>query len=397
MNKKINLITITSLILGIIAGFTMPNIMNKISFLGSIYINLLKFIIVPILITNIIVSVYKLPKNRQITKLLIKIIVTFLIMFILTFILTSTILMFSKIGVGYNFIETDWQGKMVDLSLGGIVTKLFPSNIVTMISSDSIFAIILFATVFGICANKVSNGGKVIEIIEILQNIFNKIFELIMYLTPLAVFSLIGVTVANYGNLIMSVGAKYILISYLCGLLTMFFIMILPVWIIAKINPITYIRKVCKVWIISSSTCSSLATLPTTIKVCNDEFNVPKRITDLVVPLGCTINMCGGAVSFALLGIFCSQMYGVELNLINYLVMLIVAIIINMAAPGIPGGGIILGATYLMLLNIPITFIGFYSGIYRLLDINYTTLNVTGDITANIIINKTIKNEKLLQ
>ena len=139
------------------------------------------------------------------------------------------------------------------------------------------------------------------------------------------------------------------------------------------------------------TTCSSQATLPTTIKVCNDELKIPSRITNITVPLGCTIHMCGGAVSFALLGIFCSQLYGIDITITKYIMMLFSATVINMAAPGIPNGGIVIGASYLSLFGIPLSFMGFYSSIYKLLDMSYTTLNVTGDITANVILNKTIK------
>lgn len=136
------------------------------------------------------------------------------------------------------------------------------------------------------------------------------------------------------------------------------------------------------------TTCSSSAVLPYTIKVCNEEFNVPKEITDVVVPLGCTIHMCGGAVSFALLGIFCANIYGISINVGTYLLMLISALLINMAAPGIPNGGVVIGATFLNMFGIPLNFIGFYAGIYKLLDMSYTTLNVTGDISANLLINE---------
>jgi Na+/H+-dicarboxylate symporter len=98
--------------------------------------------------------------------------------------------------------------------------------------------------------------------------------------------------------------------------------------------------------------------------------------------------MCGGAVSFALLGMFCQQLYGVDLTISTFILMLIYSLFINMAAPGIPNGGIVIGATYLSILGLPLTFIGFYSSIYKLLDMSYTTLNVTGDISANVILNK---------
>ena len=163
--------------------------------------------------------------------------------------------------------------------------------------------------------------------------------------------------------------------------------MIVPILLITKMSPATFIRKVYKIWTITLSTCSSAATLPYTIKTCHEEFGIPDEVTDVVVPLGTTIHMCGGAVSFALLGLFCSKLFGVKISFGKYILMLIYAILINMAAPGIPNGGVVIGATYLQLLGIPLDFIGFYSGIYKLLDMVYTSLNVTDDIASNVIIN----------
>ena len=153
-------------------------------------------------------------------------------------------------------------------------------------------------------------------------------------------------------------------------------------------SPLTFIKKVNKIWLMTITTCSSSATLPYTIKICNEEFDVPAEISDVVVPLGCTIHMCGGAVSFSLLGLFCCKLFGVDLTLSRYLLMIVSSVLINMSAPGIPNGGVVIGATYLQLLGIPLDFIGFYSGIYKLLDMVYTSLNVTGDITANVIISR---------
>ena len=264
----------------------------------------------------------------------------------------------------------------------------------TMIAENSIFAAIVFAIFFALSAAKVKSGKVAMQFIESLKDIFYGILEYINYITPIAVFALVASTVANYGSVIVGVAVKYIAFAYLASVVVMFLVMILPVWIYAKINPIVYVKKVYKTWLISTSTCSSAATLPYTIKVCNEEFNVPDKITNLVVPLGATIHMCGGAVSFSLLILFTSNLFGVSINLGSYLLMLIAAVFINMAAPGIPNGGVVLGATYLSLFALPLAFIGIYSGIYRLLDMVYTTLNVTGDISANVLINEHENKEK---
>lgn len=384
MKKIVSISTIIALVLGILGGIFIPDLMNSISFIGNIYVNLLKFMIIPIIFTSIMVTVYSSSKSK--TKILGKTLLVFILMFVTTFLITSLIVAIFKPGYGFKFTNVEWVGEVSELKISDIITNLFPSNIITMIQGNNIFASIIFAVICGLAASRVTNGDKAIEVVESFKNIFSKILEYIMYLTPIGVFALIGATTANYGTIIFGIGLKYIAMAYLCGFITLLLVMILPAWFIGKINPIIYVKKVFKVWIMTLTTCSSAATLPCTIKTCNEELNIPKEVTDIVVPLGCTIHMCGGAVSFALLGLFCSQLFVVEINLITYIIMIVSATLINMAAPGIPNGGIVLGATYLSMLGMPLSFIGFYSGIYKILDMLYTTLNVTGDITANIII-----------
>lgn len=393
MKKIISLLTIGALVLGILAGIFIPSLMNSISFIGTIYVNMLKFMIIPIIFTSIMVTMYNSSKSK--TKILGKTLLVFVLMFAITFLITSLIVSIFKVGKVFEYTPVEWTGEVTELKVSDVITNLFPSNIITMIQGNNIFASIIFAVICGVAASKVKDGDKAIEVVESFKNIFNKILEFMLYLTPIGVFSLIGSTTANYGAVLLGIGIKYIGMAYLCGIITLLFVMILPAWIFGKISPITYIKKVAKVWLMTLTTCSSAATLPCTIKTCNEELNIPKNITDIVVPLGCTIHMCGGAVSFALLGLFASQLFEIDINLVTYIIMIVSATLINMAAPGIPNGGIVLGATYLSMLGIPLDFIGFYSGIYKILDMLYTTLNVTGDITANVIIAKSQK--KIMQ
>lgn len=386
MKKSISVLVIVGLVLGVIGGIYFPSTMNSISFLGTIYVNLLKFLVIPIIATTIMTSIYNSTNNK--TKLIRKTIIIFIVMFVTTFLLTSLIVVVLKPWLGFKFKNIDWSGSISKFNFADIIISLFPSNIITMVQNNLIFPTIIFSAFCGICATKIEDGESVIKVVEGFKGIFNKALEYIMYLTPIGVLSLIGTTISNHGASLIVMGAKYIGVAYLCSILVLILVMILPVCFFARISPIVCIKKIYKIWIVAATTCSSAATLPYTIKICNEELDIPQKITNTVVPLGCTIHMCGGAVSFALLGLFCSALFGIGINLFTYLLMLISAILINMAAPGIPNGGIVIGATYLSIFGIPLTFIGFYSGIYKMLDMSYTTLNVTGDITANIILNR---------
>ena len=386
MKRNISILTLAGLALGICAGLFAKPLVASFSFIGTIYINLLKFLIGPVVFTSIVPTIYHSAKQKD--SRLRKAVITYMAMFLATYLLMSLLVILIDPAEGFTFPATDWNGTAQALSVQEIIVNLFPNNIVSIFADTKLFAIILFAYALGMALNQVEKGEMIAEQIRIVRDVFFRILEYIMYLTPFAVFVLIGNTVASYGAVIIGVGLKYIAMAYLGGLCTIIVVMMLPVWIFAGIDPLSYLKKVYRVWLVSLTTCSSAATLPTTMRVCREEFDVPDEVVDIVSPLGCTIHMCGGAVSFALLGLFCSRMYGIEISVPLYVLMTLSALLINMSAPGIPNGGVVIGATYLQLLGIPLDFIGFYSGLYKILDMLYTTLNVTGNITANVLISK---------
>ena len=392
MKKRVSFLTLTALLLAIVGGLLFKEQVVAIDFIGTIYINLLKFMIGPIVFTSIAETIYDSSKKRG--HLIVKSVVIFTLMFLATFFLTSIVVLIIDPAKGFVFELSNYEGTLDNLSIKEIIINLFPTNIISMFKTNQLFAIIFFAYLVGFGATKVEKGNIFIDVVKSFKEILFKILEYIMYMTPLAVFSLMSNTIAKHGSIVFAVGVKYILTAYFAGFITMIVVMILPVWIFARINPIEFVKKTYKIWIITITTCSSAATLPATMKLCKEDLNIDREISDIVVPLGCTIHMCGGAVSFALLGLFCSSLFGVEVNLTTYVIMIIAALLINMSAPGIPNGGVVIGATYLQLLGIPLDFIGFYSGIYKILDMMYTTLNVSGDITANVIIASLENKEK---
>ena len=386
LKKNLSILSLIGLIAGVVFGSLFPQYTGSISFLGNFYIRFLKYMIVPVVFTSIVVAVYDSSRFKD--KIIGKTLFVFVTMFVCTFLISSLVVTLIDPAAGFQFEGESWEGGTTEFNILNMITNLIPKDIGKFFSGSYLFSVILLSVLIGFLCGKVNNGSMIIGYVQKAKNFFFKVLEYFMYITPLASFSLISNTVAKYGSVLLGVGFRYILTAYFCALMAVIFVMVLPVLLICKMSPVTFLKKVYKVWLITVSTCSSGATLPYTIKVCKEEFNIPERITDVVVPLGTTIHMCGGAVSFALLGLFCSKMYGVEITLSKYLLMLVAATLINMAAPGIPNGGVVIGASYLQILGIPLNFIVFYSGIYKLLDMCYTTLNVTDDIASNVIVYK---------
>lgn len=387
MNKKFNIFTLTGFFTGAIAGLLIPSFFQATAVIGTIYINLLKLMIIPILFCSVVKALMNSPKASGIVG---KSIGLFAIMFSVSYIITYLFAGLVKPGVGFVMNAEAWSGDLTNANLSDFLLSLFPSNIIQVAANNTILPVIIFAFAFGIAVNKIDLDRKLFlkNMFNSLDCAFNKMLSWVMYLTPIAVFFLMGNTTGQYGGEVLKTSFLYVGMAWLGCLIVEILVMLLPIMVVAKIKPLKYLEKVSRIWWITLSTCSSAATLPYTIKVCNEEFGVPERITNITVPLGCTIHMCGGAVSFALLAAFNSQAFGIPITFGKFVLMLVIALLINMGAPGIPGGGIVIGATYLSILGIPLDFIGIYAGIYRLLDMVYTTMNVTGDITANILIAK---------
>jgi Na+/H+-dicarboxylate symporter len=300
--------------------------------------------------------------------------------------------LYSVLAPGKGFVLSSgevWSGSAADLSWDGFLQTIFSPNIFASLGAGAMLPTILFAFFMGAVAGKVG-AHKVMDLIAELETIFSRMLSCILWLTPLGVFVLMGKCTSDFGAAALGGALSYVLYAWGGCILILLLVMILPLWIFCRMNPLTYFRKTGRVLLTALSTCSSAATLPETLRTCREEFDVPEHIAGVAAPLGCTIHMCGGAVSFCLLAMFTMQMTGRPVTVGTFLLMLVFAEALNMAAPGIPGGGIVLGATFLSLLGMQEIglFLGMYAGIYRLLDMAYTSLNVAGDVTATLLINR---------
>jgi len=398
MSKKLNRIyliaNLLAIIIAVLIGLFAQDFSKSIKFFGDWYITCLKVIISPLIFC--VMSLFVLKRDENPKFLIGKTIILFLIMFIVTFAISSIIVYFMNPGSWFKVSTGDSPSTTASFDIVSILKNIIPKSFEDVFYGKNIFFIILVALLSALIISfikKIRCGYT--KGILFCKKYIDIVLKVIIALTPLAVISLVSNMIIAYNVKVIEMGAVYILIAYGLSLITLVVVMMLPVWIIAKINPISYCKKACKVWLVSISTCSSAATLPHTMRVCNEEFGVDEKITNVVVPLGCTIHMCGGAVSFALLGLFVAQMSNIQLTFGTYLLMMLVATLINMAAPGIPGGGKVIGFTYLSTFGLPVnTFYEVYIAIYGFLDMAYTTLNVTGDVSANVILDNFEKRMK---
>lgn len=390
IGKNLSLLNVAGFVLGAGLGLLFPRFFEKTAFIGTVYVNLLKLMVIPMLMLSVFNAI---AGNRKGTGgLLLKALGLFALLFTLSFLLTSLPVSLFKPGVGANLAAEPWEGEAASPSLATFFTKLLPDNIFAAMGRGELMPCILFAAAAGVAAGQLDTKG-VKTLAQEGEKLFSKLLGYVLYISPLGVFALMGAGVARFGGAVLGSSLKYVLWAWGACLLVLLAVMILPLWLFCRISPIEYFKAVGRVLLSALSTCSSAATLPETVRCCREEFQIPEHYIGLVTPLGCTVHMCGGAVSFALLGLFSLQMAGQSISLGLFLYMLLVALVMNMAAPGIPGGGILLGAGFLSIIGAPLSIMGVYAGIYRLLDMAYTGLNVAGDVTANLLLYRFTKDK----
>ena len=379
--------TLLCFFVGAAFGLIWPDLAPRIAFIGSAYVTVLKYLALPVLIVSVFHAAVR--GGRSTAGVLVRALLLFAAMFAVTFLLCAIPYALFSPGRGFALVgEAAWQGESAAISLGSMLQNAFSPARLTSVNSLYFPAILIAFLLGSICSALKSDALE--KKTEAVERFCRNLLSWVMLLTPLGVFSLMARCTESFGLDALRSSGTYIGWAYGGCLLALGLVMILPLWVLCKIRPGQYFSGTGRLFLTALSTCSSAATLPETMRTCQESFHASERTTGIVVPLGCTVHMCGGAVSFCLLGLFVFQMTGRPITLNTLITMLLFSLMLNMGAPGIPGGGIVLGATYLGMLGVEHMelFLGMYAGIYRLLDMAYTSLNVAGDVTANLLIDR---------
>ena len=377
--------------IGIALGFIAPEFSLGIKFLGDIYLNLIKLMIIPILVCAVAGGIFNSADKISFRRIGTKTVSLYILMFMASFAVSMAVAMLIRPGMNIMFENKPvYDGEIGGaFSAGEVLVSIIPDNFLAPMVNGAVLPTIIATLIVSAAAVKAGEKGRLFrDTIISASEVAFKALGMIMETSPVGVMSLMAFSIAEYGTgMFMAIG-KYILCCWLACLAVFIIVFLRPVRAYTHVPLRKYLSASGKVALMTMSTTSSAATLPTSMRVSMEELGTPESITTFTLPLGCTINMCGGACSFCCLSLFVADFYSLDLPLITLAEMAVVATLINMAAPGIPGGGIVLMTSYLTIFGLPIDLIGPIAAFYRLLDMAFTTINVEGDIAANLIVSK---------
>ncbi len=393
-SKKISLTTqiAIGLVLGVLVGLLLqfdPKIAtNYINPFGTIYLNLIKMIVVPVVILSMIQGICSLRDIKKVGTIGVSTVVYFL--FTTAFAITIGLIVANLLNVGggytlpagdlvYNAAQAP---KFMDTLVG-----MFPSNFFAPLVNANMLQVIVIAIFFGFGIILAGEKGKpAMNFVDSFAEVSFKVMDLIIKASAVGVFALICPVVANNGPKVLLPLLKVILIAYLCYIVHAVVIYSVSVRIFAKTSPALFFRHLGQAILFAFSSASSVCSLPFTLEG-TEKLGVKKEIGSFVIPLGATINMDGTAIYQGVCAIFIAQIFGIDLNLTQQLTIIVTATLASIGTAGVPGSGMIMLAMVLQSVGLPVEGIALVAGIDRILDMGRTAVNVTGDAACAVCVN----------
>lgn len=380
--------------LGIIAGLIFM-VTGKADFateyvkpFGTIFLNLIKFIVVPIVLTSIVSGVISMKDIRKVGSIGIKTVVYYM----LTTACAVTIgLLFSNIFKGtYQVLETsglEYEASATTKFMDTLV-GIFPSNIIAPMSNATMLQVIVIALFFGfgiILAGE--KGDPLAACIQSLCDVSMVIMDLILKLSPIGVFCLITPVVASNGPQILGSLAMVLLTAYIAYIVHAVVVYSLTVKTLAGLSPLEFFKGMAPAIMMAFSSASSVGTLPINLE-CSQKLGADKDIASFVLPLGATINMDGTAIYQGVCAIFIASCFGINLTLPQMITIVLTATLASIGTAGVPGAGMVMLAMVLQSVGLPVEGIALVAGVDRIFDMGRTTVNITGDSACAIIVSK---------
>ena len=392
MKKKMSLAMkiFIALVLAIVAGLLLQShasfAENYIKPFGTIFLNLVKFIVVPIVLFSIMCGIISMSDIKKVGAIGLKTVVFYLFTtaFAVTIGLTGGNLFKSLFPV---IATTDLSYEAAEAtSFMDTLVNIFPSNFVSPMVNANMLQIIVMAILLGFAIILVGEKNvRVVSAFNDLNEIFMKCMEMILNLSPIGVFCLLCPVIATNGPTIIGSLLMVLLAAYICYIVHAVFVYSMTVKFLGGLSPLTFFKGMLPAIMFAFSSASSVGTLPINLS-CTEKLGAKKEIASFVLPLGATINMDGTAIYQGVCAIFIASCYGINLTLNQMITIVLTATLASIGTAGVPGAGMIMLAMVLTSVGLPVDGIALVAGVDRIFDMGRTTVNITGDAACTIVV-----------
>ena len=395
--KKIKKLSLTTqigiaLLLAIVVGILLADyadfVNSYIKPIGVIFLNLLKFIVVPLVLFSIMAGILSMNDIKKVGHLgiraLLYFMVTTLFAVMLGLVIPTLVKGFMPL-IKINLGTTVEIAKIPNMSVMDQLVGMFPDNVITPISSMAMMQVIVIALLFGIAMVHIGEKGEMARKVTLSFNdVVSKILDYIMKLAPIGVFCMLTPVVVDNGPSVLGSYAALLGLAYLCFAIHALVVYSSAVRLLGKYSPVKFFKGLQPAMMFAFSSDSSVATLPYSMQ-CTEKMGVRKDVGRFVLSLGATINMDGVAIYLGVASVFMATCCGIDLTLSQYLAIAFASTVASIGTPGIPGGSLALMAMVFASAGIPVECVAVAAGIDRIIDMGRTVMSVTGDASCAVV------------
>jgi Na+/H+-dicarboxylate symporter len=381
---------LAGLVLGVLAGLFFKDYAESMKTLGKIFINLIKMVVTPLIFLALVSGITSLSGAGSAARVGFKGVVAYSCTSFFAVVLGLVMANIFNPGIGISidpaiFGDASASSQNVP-SLGAFFMSLVPTNAVRMFTEDHYLQIVLFSVFTGIVINMLGpKGHHARDVLQGFSAVTFKMIELIVRLAPIAVFGFIAWMVGTQGMDIIHT-LIWLVVCFLAACLLQMIVFGVLIAVFGRISPMPFFKKMGSTQLLAFSTSSSKATLATAMTNVETKLGVSEQTVKFMMPLGASMNMDGTAIYLGICAVFFAQVFGVHLELHDYLILVLTCTLGSIGAAGIPSGSIIFMGMVLNSVGLPLEGIGILLGIDRLLDMVRTTINITGDAAITLIV-----------
>ena len=379
------------LVLGIVAGLAFqgnPHIATDyIKPFGTIYLNLIKMVVVPVVLLSIMQGIVSLQDVRKVGSIGIKTVAFYLCTTAIAVTLGLVFANLLNVGGGYVIATEGLSYEASEApSLMDTIVNIFPSNFFAPMVNANMLQVIVIALFFGFGIILAGERGELAKkTVDSFAEVSFFVMGSILKFSPVGVFALITPVVATNGPDGLLPLLKVILVAYTAYIVHMIFTYSLSVKAFAGLSPFRFFQHMSEPMLFAFSSASSVGTLPFNMEATR-HLGARKEISSFVLPLGATIYMDGTAIYQGVCAIFIAEIFGIDLTIAQQITIILTATLASIGTAGVPGAGMIMLAMVLESVGLPLEGIALVAGIDRILDMGRTTVNITGDAACTMCV-----------
>ena len=402
MMKKLSLTSqiAIALVLAVVAGILLQDhvafVNDYIKPFGSIFLNLLKFIVVPLVLFSIMAGILSMNDVSKLGRLGLRALLYF--MFTTVFAVAIGLVTTTLVKGFLPLIHVDMTNSTPPTAVPKLdiirqIVSMFPDNIMLPLTNMTMIQVIVIAVFFGVAMVHVGEAGEPVRKLTLSINVVvSKVLSYIMALAPYGVFCMLTPVVVSNGPSVLGSYAALVALGYFCFILHAVCVYGSLVYLLGNTSPIRFFKELQPAMLFAFSSDSSVATLPYTME-CTEKLGVRKDIGNFVLSLGATINMDGVAIYLGVASVFMAACCGIDLTLHQYFAIAFASTVASIGTPGIPGGSLALMAMVFASAQIPVDCVAIVAGVDRIVDMGRTVMSITGDASCAVVMQNRLKDK----